>query len=317
MEYISDCLTENLEIINLFQDFWFYQKKSRDLFYELESVKLIIENLDIYLIEGIFDKIGEPYYYDEKEMLIEKIDIEFKKFTDSENELIGENKGETTISRLDILSFNELKKADIDFYRYIVLTEETIKFSQKIKSLLIKCYYFINEVHVSIIDVLAEKLDIGTVKKKNIQIDLESLKYLRSREKTDRDKIVTYKFIIDNKDFKSESKFINFITASLDREGYKLPYFFKQRNYDYYYKLSKKDYSNSHKLLHDTIMSLEDYKKEKIQEKRNNIQYYFNIVITISTIISLVFLILSYRLSKEEYKDNLHNNTPIEVHIKE
>lgn len=257
---------ENLVEIDIIDDFFHYQKICREsyyylrsLYYELENYLFIIEKNDKIdnEIKAKIDKSKNTI----KSTMDKFIDFDKKTFTHGENfvdnlkELIDFKKV------LEALTFSIKLKSEIDFLQIEVLT------------------FFIEDV--------IKKIELIIKGKRNLELTFlaqnkKLLLEMQTKHSCDEDRINTYKINIKNQKIRKEVKEVNF------------PIYLKERDYEYELCFSRERYSLFNNFLMEYLsLSTKEEIKEK-DDKKNNLQMWFNIIVTISSVGSVIMSILDY-----------------------
>ena len=134
---------------------------------------------------------------------------------------------------------------------------------------------------------------------KKIQID-NSIRHIL-KQSNEKDKLDTYKIFIDTKGMKSRE--LNELKKELSNEGYNNNYFiYDIKDYTYLLKdikLELRDELNLKDKLE--LILMEDEKNKKI-EKRNNLQFWFNIIFGVGTLLGLLVSIIGLILDNFKSK---------------
>lgn len=265
------CLYENLIEVDLFEEFWEYNKKCRESSYYLKSLMIklkemmIVENENQHIDE--IEKECNNLYLNGKKYLEEYYNLDnkfFQKSTDSNINKLTNNESDVEINHSELLNL---------FSSMLVLKSE------------------LDLVQINILDIIIEinKSNIEKLIKGNDTLESDFLAELNldvlsleSTHSTDEDKIVNYEIDIKNSKLKKE----------LLNEGEKFPKYIKVKDYTYNLLRLRKKYVKYDKLFVKYLGMIKDEKEKEILNKRNEYQYYFNIIITISTVISLIIAII-------------------------
>lgn len=143
----------------------------------------------------------------------------------------------------------------------------------------------IDKLQLSILEFLYDTLnelnaDIAKAYEKSnflyISTLQKSLTKIRFEHSTDEDKIDTYELKCQNND----------VRRDLKSKNVKLPYYIKARDYSYNLDKLRFKYDEQSKLNIELISMLQTIKKEEELQKLNKRQYYFNIIVTVFTVLS-------------------------------
>ena len=275
-------LHENLVEIDLFKEFWDYQKKCRESLYHLKSLKIALESI----------------------LVVNRNEEDAKKVKEVINKL--HSKCNVLISKYEEqekILYNYSKKNDEDFSEVAITIDEdnltylTDKEILKSMKTAISLKSEIDKVQIDILNLLIdeskntidsiikgfENLVMHFLKEKNTR-----LLHFRTNRSVDEDKIITYKINISN--IKAKKDFI--------AEKNQLPQWIKCTDYSYILDYKREEYIKFEGIV---IEYLELTQKEKIyitEKRKAGLQLFFNIIITISTITTLVINILKYIYNK-------------------
>ncbi|HAT4140587.1 TPA: hypothetical protein I9Z86_000495 [Clostridium perfringens] len=275
-------LHENLISVDVLNDYWKIHKTTRESVYYLDELIKFINNNNIQINEK--DKILYRYKILSKKFHeIDKNNFKKEIMNINENKLEKEVAAEAYISigqqfKLIIKYIN--LKAELDELQYDLL-RNLVDYENKKNKILVKD------------NRLAKQ------KMKKIQID-NSIRHIL-KQSNEKDKLDTYKIFIDTKGMKSRE--LNELKKELSNEGYNNNYFiYDIKDYTYLLKdikLELRDELNLKDKLE--LILMEDEKNKKI-EKRNNLQFWFNIIFGVGTLlgllVSIIGLILDNFISK-------------------
>lgn len=275
-------LHENLVEIDLFKEFWDYQKKCRESLYHLRSLKIALESIVVVNKKGEDVKNTKEIIgrlHNKCKGLISKYEEHEKLFYDydkKDNEAFSEV---AITSDEDNLTYLEGKEILALIKTAISLKSDMDKVQIDILNLLI------DESKHTIDSIIKgfDNLKMHFLKEKNTR-----LLYFRTNRSVDEDKIITYKINVSN--IKVKKDFI--------AEKNQLPQWVKCEDYSYILDYKREEYNKFEGLVIE-YLGLTQKEKIYINEKRKaNLQFFFNIIITISTITTLVINILKYIYNK-------------------
>ncbi|MDK0903506.1 hypothetical protein QTI81_01775 [Clostridium perfringens] len=275
-------LHENLISVDVLNDYWKIHKTTRESVYYLDELIKFINNNNIQINEK--DKI--LYRYKILSKKFHEIDKNnFKK----EIMNINENKLEKEVAAEAYISIGQQFKLII---KYINLKAELDKLQYDLLRNLVDYENKKNKI-------LVKDNSLAKQKMKKIQID-NSIRHIL-KQSNEKDKLDTYKIFIDTKGMKSRE--LNELKKELSNEGYNNNYFiYDIKDYTYLLKdikLELRDELNLKDKLE--LILMEDEKNKKI-EKRNNLQFWFNIIFGVGTLlgllVSIIGLILDNFISK-------------------
>ncbi|WP_300259855.1 hypothetical protein [Clostridium sp.] len=275
-------LHENLISVDVLNDYWKIHKTTRESVYYLDELIKFINNNNIQINEK--DKILYRYKILSKKFHeIDKNNFKKEIMNINENKLEKEVAAEAYISigqqfKLIIKYIN--LKAELDELQYDLL-RNLVDYENKKNKILVK------------------DNSLAKQKMKKIQID-NSIRHIL-KQSNEKDKLDTYKIFIDTKGMKSRE--LNELKKELSNEGYNNNYFiYDIKDYTYLLKdikLELRDELNLKDKLE--LILMEDEKNKKI-EKRNNLQFWFNIIFGVGTLlgllVSIIGLILDNFISK-------------------
>lgn len=275
-------LHENLISVDVLNDYWKIHKTTRESVYYLDELIKFINNNNIQINEK--DKILYLYKILSKKFHeIDKNNFKKEIMNINENKLEKEVAAEAYISigqqfKLIIKYIN--LKAELDELQYDLL-RNLVDYENKKNKILVK------------------DNSLAKQKMKKIQID-NSIRHIL-KQSNEKDKLDTYKIFIDTKGMKSRE--LNELKKELSNEGYNNNYFiYDIKDYTYLLKdikLELRDELNLKDKLE--LILMEDEKNKKI-EKRNNLQFWFNIIFGVGTLlgllVSIIGLILDNFISK-------------------
>ncbi|MCH1962952.1 hypothetical protein MCG45_08670 [Clostridium perfringens] len=275
-------LHENLISVDVLNDYWKIHKTTRESVYYLDELIKFITNNNIQINEK--DKILYRYKILSKKFHeIDKNNFKKEIMNINENKLEKEVAAEAYISigqqfKLIIKYIN--LKAELDELQYYLL-RNLVDYENKKNKILVK------------------DNSLAKQKMKKIQID-NSIRHIL-KQSNEKDKLDTYKIFIDTKGMKSRE--LNELKKELSNEGYNNNYFiYDIKDYTYLLKdikLELRDELNLKDKLE--LILMEDEKNKKI-EKRNNLQFWFNIIFGVGTLlgllVSIIGLILDNFISK-------------------
>ncbi|EOT2958950.1 hypothetical protein ACSW9O_09835 [Clostridium perfringens] len=275
-------LHENLISVDVLNDYWKIHKTTRESVYYLDELIKFITNNNIQINEK--DKILYRYKILSKKFHeIDKNNFKKEIMNINENKLEKEVAAEAYISigqqfKLIIKYIN--LKAELDELQYDLL-RNLVDYENKKNKILVK------------------DNSLAKQKMKKIQID-NSIRHIL-KQSNEKDKLDTYKIFIDTKGMKSRE--LNELKKELSNEGYNNNYFiYDIKDYTYLLKdikLELRDELNLKDKLE--LILMEDEKNKKI-EKRNNLQFWFNIIFGVGTLlgllVSIIGLILDNFISK-------------------
>ncbi|MDT9335897.1 hypothetical protein P3F01_05795 [Clostridium perfringens] len=275
-------LHENLISVDVLNDYWKIHKTTRESVYYLDELIKFITNNNIQINEK--DKILYRYKILSKKFHeIDKNNFKKEIMNINENKLEKEVAAEAYISigqqfKLIIKYIN--LKAELDELQYGLL-RNLVDYENKKNKILVK------------------DNSLAKQKMKKIQID-NSIRHIL-KQSNEKDKLDTYKIFIDTKGMKSRE--LNELKKELSNEGYNNNYFiYDIKDYTYLLKdikLELRDELNLKDKLE--LILMEDEKNKKI-EKRNNLQFWFNIIFGVGTLlgllVSIIGLILDNFISK-------------------
>ena len=273
-------LHENLISVDVLNDYWKIHKTTRESVYYLDELIKFINNNNIQINEKIL------YRYKILSKKFHEIDKNnFKK----EIMNINENKLEKEVAAEAYISIGQQFKLII---KYINLKAELDKLQYDLLRNLVDYENKKNKI-------LVKDNSLAKQKMKKIQID-NSIRHIL-KQSNEKDKLDTYKIFIDTKGMKSRE--LNELKKELSNEGYNNNYFiYDIKDYTYLLKdikLELRDELNLKDKLE--LILMEDEKNKKI-EKRNNLQFWFNIIFGVGTLlgllVSIIGLILDNFISK-------------------
>lgn len=275
-------LHENLVEIDLFKEFWDYQKKCRESLYHLKSLKIALESIvvvnrneeDVKKVKEVINKLHS------------KCNVLISKYEEQEKIL-----------------YNYSKKNDEDFSEVAITIDEDnltyLKDKEILKSMktAISLKSEIDKVQIDILNLLIdeskntidsiikgfENLVMHFLKEKNTR-----LLYFRTNRSVDEDKIITYKINISN--IKAKKDFI--------AEKNQLPQWIKCTDYSYILDYKRQEYSKFEGLVIEYLGLIQQEKIYITEKRKASLQFFFNIIITISTITTLVINLLKYIYNK-------------------
>lgn len=271
-------ISENLIKIDILDNLWDVLKKCRESYYYLRSLKAMLESGTLLVKKSDENenrdtemKVNESH----KNMLsledeFNIIDSLLLNGGDTSSQTLAEEEAATTKQQLvsdDSIKFMEEYKIFNIIISAINLKEKIDKLQLSILKFL---YDTVNELNADIAKDY-EKLNflyISTLQR--------SLTKIRFEHSTDEDKINTYEISCKNNDVRRDLKIKNI----------KLPYYIRSRDYSYNLDKLRFGYDEQSKLNIELISMLQTIKKEEELQKLNKRQYYFNITVTIFTVLS-------------------------------
>lgn len=275
-------LYENLVEIDLLKEFWDYQKKCRESLYHLKSLKIALESVIVVdRPEEDVNKVKENInkLHSKCEVMITKYESHEKLFYN--------------YSEKDKEAFSEVAIAtDEDNFTHLKGNEilESIKTAISLKS-------DMDKLQIDILNLLIDESNHtihNTIKRfKNLEIQFLSEKnkrllYIRTNHSVDEDKIVTYKISTSNTKAKKD----------FAMEKMQFPQFVKRKDYTYILKYKREEYRGVDNLIIEYIGLMQKEKVYINEKRKTNLQLFFNIIITISTITTLVINILKFIYNK-------------------
>lgn len=279
-------LYENLRNIDILDDYWKIAKECRESYYNLLSLENFLNNKTMVLekqqsSEEQLNKINEL------NISINKVKEEFIKtdgYIDNNINNTDEISKEVSID-LSVHETDSKKYTKCNEYiqekAILGLLLDFIKLKENIDRIQLEVLTFLNK---NLNDI--NKVVLNDNKKlENIYVECsnELLVINAFRRSTDEDKIVTYKINCKNKELKEDFK----------KQRIKLPKVVEVVDYSFNIKTLKRIYYKYSQLNIKLLEFSEKIEKQDKLDKLNKKQYYFNIIVTISTIISTIIAIIS------------------------
>ncbi|HBJ1652393.1 hypothetical protein [Clostridium botulinum] len=275
-------LHENLIEIDLFNEFWDYQKKYRESLYYLRSLKIALESIIVInRIEVEVNKVKDTInkLYNQCEVLINK-------YKNYEKSFYKENKKDNDIFNEIAITTTEDSLIYLEGKEILELTKTAIGLKSEIDKLQIGILSLLINESKNTIDTIIKgfkNLETQFLNEKNTR-----LLYIRNNHSVDEDRIVTYKINVNNiklkKDFTSEK--------------IQLPQCFKCTDYTYILDYKREEYRKFDDFVMQYIGLIEKEKKYISEKRKSNLQFFFNIMITISTITTLIINVFKFIYGK-------------------
>lgn len=270
-------LHENLIEVDLLNDFWEYQKKSRESFYYLSSKNIQLESVIVLnnRSENESNKIKAEIQrlYNESKSLI----VEYKQhdsFSKKMNEEDHNSIKEVAITNVkDDLTY-------LDGKRIVELFENCIKLKCEMDKMQLEILHLLIEESKNLIQCIIKGFK-NLENKFLIEIN-ESLLSVQTNHSVDEDKIITYCINIKNQSHRKD----------MIKEGVDFPRNFKCVDYTYVLTKKREEYKKFNRLVIENLGLVETEMVFRNEKKRNNLQFFFNVIVTISTIITLIITIL-------------------------
>lgn len=283
-------ISENFRKVDIINNFWDICKGCRESFYYLKSLEMlcsIIITIKNELDEKIVKKIKSEYInieknYDNLEKKLLQRNINKKNGIAVSANYAGYNRKLCCLSTTELYDF---------IIKYADLKDN------------------IDRVQIKILDFLIENRDKinNSLAKKDKRLESIYLHYYQDsllnnalNHSTDEDKIVTYEFNCNGNESLLELKNNDII----------LPIYKIYTDYIYLFKTRREELKNLYELTLK-LMDIDEKLREKIQIKKlNKKQYYFNIIVTIFTVIATITSIwsLTYTIHDHNYNKLIHNN---------
>lgn len=169
--------------------------------------------------------------------------------------------------------------------------EKSISLKSNIDEVQMKIFkIIIGQLKESIRIIIKDYPELG---RKFMLEEKESILNMQLNHSTDEDKMNNY--ILDVKDKKYKKYF--------KKEKIKLPIYFNYRDYTYNLNICRKEYKKYSVLLIKYISEVNEAEKMKTINRRNNLQFVFNIIVAIATVIPAIpVLIEILTIIKESYQ---------------
>ncbi|EOU1603899.1 hypothetical protein QTH27_03730 [Clostridium perfringens] len=265
-------LHENLISIDALNDYWKVHKATRESVYYLDELVKFI-NINNIELSGKNKILNSYKILSKKFNQLDKSNFKEKIMNLNENEV------EKEVAAEEYISFGEQFELII---QYINLKCELNKLQYDLLKQLVSYEKKENEILVKDNNLAKQKI-------KKMQID-NSIRHIL-KQSHEKDKLDTYIIYVDTKKMKKSE--LKELRKDLRKKGYSERYFlYDIKDYEYLLrdiKLELKDELNLKDKLELIIM--EDEKNKKI-EKKNNLQFWFNIIFGIGTLAGLVVSIV-------------------------
>lgn len=301
-------ISENLRRINIVDDFWELAKECRQSHYYLRSLKNFLNGSIVLKDNG---KDGDKFRGIEMEVkdLNSRIVLAEDNFQLLEASMVAK-KNEHDKSRINksteeaaATQLNDSIDTDLFYVKVSELFQLLIKFvklKEEIDKLQLDILVCIGKNRSTINQIVSKKNSkLETVYTQCIENSLIETAFNHS---VDEDKIDTYEFYaVDNE-----------ARAELKKSGIVLPYCLKVVDYSFNIKANRKILENYLKLTLKLLDMNQRIDEENELKKLNHKQYYFNIVVTIFTIIATICSIISLKYTiKDHSKISIKDSTYI------
>lgn len=288
-------LHENLVQVDLLEDYWKYQKKLRESYYYLKSIFIKLTNNGFaYLKEkDELEQLNKKERIDSLVIKAKKLMDEYedydKAFLTEEKECLNymvENQ-ENNVSELIAATLENDDFPDISDTMLLENTLLAINLKCSIDSVQIELLTLVTDETFKIIDNLISKSN--RLKNHYMYYRNKQLCEYQLSHSADEDRINTYKIDISEGKYKKDCNLI-------------YPIYYKKRDHSYNLNFERERYRNANDLLMTYLRMVNEDEENKKREKRDKLQYWFNIVIGIMTIVTtftaiatIVIEILTYK----------------------
>lgn len=288
-------LHENLVQVDLLEDYWKYQKKLRESYYYLKSIFIKLTNNGFaYLKEkDELEQLNKKERIDSLVIKAKKLMDEYedydKAFLTEEKECLNymvENQ-ENNVSELIAATLENDDFPDISDTMLLENTLLAINLKCSIDSVQIELLTLVTDETFKIIDNLIAKSN--RLKNHYMYYRNKQLCEYQLSHSADEDRINTYKIDISEGKYKKDCNLI-------------YPIYYKKRDHSYNLNFERERYRNANDLLMTYLRMVNEDEENKKREKRDKLQYWFNIVIGIMTIVTtftaiatIVIEILTYK----------------------
>lgn len=288
-------LHENLVQVDLLEDYWKYQKKLRESYYYLKSIFIKLTNNGFaYLKEkDELEQLNKKERIDSLVIKAKKLMDEYedydKAFLTEEKECLNymvENQ-ENNVSELIAAT---LENDDFQAISDTMLLENTllaINLKCSIDSVQIELLTLVTDETFKIIDNLISKSN--RLKNHYMYYRNKQLCEYQLSHSADEDRINTYKIDISEGKYKRDCNLI-------------YPIYYKKRDHSYNLNFERERYRNANDLLMTYLRMVDEDEENKKREKRDKLQYRFNIMIGIMTIITTITAIVTIVIEILTYK---------------
>lgn len=288
-------LHENLVQVDLLEDYWKYQKKLRESYYYLKSIFIKLTNNGFaYLKEkDELEQLNKKERIDSLVIKAKKLMDEYedydKAFLTEEKECLNymvENQ-ENNVNELIAATLENDDFQDISDTMLLENTLLAINLKCSIDSVQIELLTLVTDETFKIIDNLISKSN--RLKNHYMYYRNKQLCEYQLSHSADEDRINTYKIDISEGKYKRDCNLI-------------YPIYYKKRDHSYNLNFERERYRNANDLLMTYLRMVDEDEENKKREKRDKLQYRFNIMIGIMTIITTITAIVTIVIEILTYK---------------